>query len=186
MNLEQIQIGTFEITSNVLVVSDPCYKPGTWCMGQISDAQPGIWTAQIGIYQSEQFGKRVAYVAAFHEDCPNIDSLDRHEADFEVGVDSGQAGIFDKAHYQDQSIDFDVPAPICNDHWFNVCCHQTLNTEHYAGVIPYGVVSSSGYGDGGYTCHFFTTGKGENKITLGVIIDFDLVRMRSIMEQIAG
>ena len=39
MNLEQIQIGAFEVTSNVLVVSDPSYEPGTWCMGQILDAQ---------------------------------------------------------------------------------------------------------------------------------------------------
>ena len=186
MNLEQIQIGAFEVTSNVLVVSDPSYEPGTWCMGQILDAQLGTWTAQIGICHTEISSERVAYLAAFHEDCPSLDLLDRHEADFEVGVDSGQAGIFDKAHYQDQSIEFEVPSPLCNEHWYNVCCHQTLNTEHGAGVIPYGVVSSSGYGDGGYTCHYFTTGKGEDKTTWGVMIDFGLVRMHCIMEQIAG
>lgn len=34
MKLEQIKIGEFEVTGDVLTVSDPCYEPGTWCMGQ--------------------------------------------------------------------------------------------------------------------------------------------------------
>ena len=63
MKLEQIQIGEFEVTDNVLVISDPCYEPGTWCMGQILDVKPGIWTAQIGICHNKKWGDRVAYLA---------------------------------------------------------------------------------------------------------------------------
>lgn len=184
MKLEQIKIGEFEVTDNVLVISDPCYEPGTWCMGHILDVRTGIWTAQIGICQDKTWGERVAYLAAYHKDCPDKTLLAKHEAHFEVGVDSGQAGIFDCAHYQDQAVAPDVPNFIGEDRWYNACCHQTLNTEHHAGVIPYGVVSSSGYGDGGYTCHFFSTGEGQEFTVWGVMIDFDLVNMRKIMEQL--
>lgn len=184
MKLEQIQIGEFEVTDNVLVISDPCYEPGTWCMGQILDVKPGIWTAQIGICHNKKWGDRVAYLATCHKDCPDKTLLTEHEAHFGVGVDSGQAGIFDRAHYQDQAVVSDVPDPISDDRWYNFCCHQTLKTEHNAGVIPYGVVSSSGYGDGGYTCHFFSTGEAQEFTVWGVMIDFDLVNVRKIMEQL--
>ena len=97
MELEQIQIGEFEVTDNVLVISDPCYEPGTWCMGHIPDVRPGIWAAQIGICQDPRWGERVAYLAAYHKDCPDKALLTKYEAHFEVGVDSGQAGIFDRA-----------------------------------------------------------------------------------------
>ncbi len=49
MKLEHIKIGEFEVTGNVLTISDPCYEPGTWCMGEILGAKPGIWEAHIGM-----------------------------------------------------------------------------------------------------------------------------------------
>ena len=30
--IEHINLGTFEVTSDKLVISDPCYPLGTWCM----------------------------------------------------------------------------------------------------------------------------------------------------------
>lgn len=69
--------------------------------------------------------------------------------DFSVSVDSGQAGVFDSAHYHDDSVSAGMPGP---EHdfdtvWYNHCCDLTLG-EQQAGVIP---VSSSGLGDGCYT-----------------------------------
>ena len=34
--------------------------------------------------------------------------------------------------------------------WYGACCDITLDSEEKVGCIPYGVVSSSGWGDGGY------------------------------------
>ena len=31
--IESVTLGTFEVTGDKLVVSDPCYELGTWCMG---------------------------------------------------------------------------------------------------------------------------------------------------------
>lgn len=44
--IEHISLGTFEVTSDKLVISDPCYHLGTWCMGTLSNVEPGLWTAQ--------------------------------------------------------------------------------------------------------------------------------------------
>lgn len=185
MKLEQIKIGEFEVTGDVLTVSDPCYEPGTWCMGHILDVKPGMWEAHIGMCHDKRWGNRVAYLAAYHKNCPDKKLLTEYSAPFEVGVDSGQAGIFDRAHYQDASVVAPLPDPIDNtDPWYSACCHQTLETEHRAGVIPYGVVSRSGMGDGGYSCYFYATGEGQDFTVWGVMIDFNLVKMREIMEQL--
>lgn len=46
------------------------------------------------------------------------------------------------------------------DQWYTVCCHLTMSKQS-AGVIPYGVVSSSGIGDGGYDCFVHQDSNGE-------------------------
>ena len=73
--IEHISLGTFEVTSDKLVISDPCYHLGTWCMGTLSNVEPGLWTASIGIVDTGDFGKRIAYLSAFHQDSPDIRDL---------------------------------------------------------------------------------------------------------------
>jgi hypothetical protein len=75
----------------------------------------------------------------------------------DIGVDSGQAGFFDWQHFRSRSA---VPADwpwkrpmlIPQQPWYSMCCDVTLFGDH-AGVIPYGAVSSSGWGDGGYRAY---------------------------------
>jgi hypothetical protein len=70
-----------------------------------------------------------------------------------VGVDSGQAGIFDASNYRNDNVIVGMPenAHICGklDKFYGACCDVTLG-DVGAGVIPFGFVSSSGWGDGGY------------------------------------
>lgn len=33
--IENITLGAFEVSSDKLVISDPCYNLGTWCMGTV-------------------------------------------------------------------------------------------------------------------------------------------------------
>ena len=73
--IEHINLGTFEVTSDKLVISDPCYHLGTWCMGTLSNVEPGLWTASIGVVDTGDFGKRIAYLSAFHQDSPDIRDL---------------------------------------------------------------------------------------------------------------
>ena len=76
------------------------------------------------------------------------------EQSFEVGVDSGQAGFFDDAFYQNDTVFEELPAPgfAIGDLWYRHVCDITL-CKMSAGVLPSGAVSSSGFGDGGYTCY---------------------------------
>lgn len=183
--IEHITLGTFEVTSDRLVISDPCYELGTRCMGMIPDVKPGLWTASIGVADMGEFGKRITYVAAFHQDSPSIQKLKACPAPFEVGVDSGQAGIFDYGHYQDESV---IESPALTDfgsRWYSICCHQTLDSEHHAGLIPHGVVASSGFGDGCYSCYYYTDW-GNDAASWGTIIDFQLIEMRQIMRQLVN
>jgi hypothetical protein len=46
------------------------------------------------------------------------------------------------------------------DAWYGACCHLTLGEENW-GVLPNGVVSSSGYGDGSYAVTGIKNDEGE-------------------------
>jgi hypothetical protein len=76
---------------------------------------------------------------------------------FSAGVDSGQFGFFDKEFYRNDEKakelkkhnfgdDYDTEE---GDEWYRACADITLADEQW-GVLPNGVVSSSGFGDGSY------------------------------------
>lgn len=179
--LKKIKLGTFEVTQPELIVSDPCYAPGIWCMGTILNAQPGIWETEIGFFHEGKRDAAVAYLAAFHLQCPPKDQLIAQEELFEVGVDSGQAGVFDKPFYRAGAGADQTPSEDALEAWYTCCCNQTLHTSHQAGTIPHGAVSSSGYGDGGYVCYSYHLPKTQGEdITWGVMIDFGVVRLPQI------
>lgn len=157
-----ILLGSFDLTGSVLRVSDPCYNRDVWCCGTIDKCRPGVWEAAVLKTDEGDWGERIAVLAVRYRDGgPKFNAINRamcnatkawHECPFEVGVDSGQAGFFDEAHYRDDTV---ISKTITEqsgigDLWYRHCCDVTL-TRLSAGIIPYGVVSSSGYGDGGYT-----------------------------------
>ncbi len=153
-------IGTFALTSPELRVSDPCYDTTVWCSGSIQNCRTGAWEAAVFLEVYEFWGKRVLALAARHaETGPEFRGIDDirwgedgswQACPFEVGVDSGSAGIFDAAHYRE--------APT-EDDWDDRCYRLTVS-ENRAGVLPFGVVSISGYGDGGYEAFFHTAPDG--------------------------
>ena len=156
---ELTELGTFELTQSVMRVSDPCYERDVWCCGTVDNCKIGTWEAGVFVRDEGEWGERMAVLAVrFAEDGPRFEEITRATdkglkgwtmCRFEVGVDSGQAGIFDDAHYMDNSIFEDVAKSDYGDEWYNHCCDITLSRMQ-AGVLPFGVVSRSGYGDGGY------------------------------------
>lgn len=143
-------IGTFEITSGALIVSDPCYKlPVSSYQGELENVKKGTWNASVKTKDG-----RCAELLARHSEAPKR-LLRWKMAPFVVGVDSGQAGIFDKTVYDNEKTvaeepKFTVSYP--DYKWYRMCCDRTLYTDIKAGVVPGGTVSQSGYGDGGYEC----------------------------------
>jgi hypothetical protein len=168
---------TFEVTSGVIVCSDPCYTIPTWCQGVVENVKKGTWIAEVEKTDSGSWGDRIATLTIV-----NKDSLDKditlsnrveemystEPLNFGAGVDSGQFGFFDKDFYRnDESAkdlkkygfgdDFETKS---GDSWYRACCDLTLDKEQW-GVLPNGAVSSSGFGDGSYDVFGIKNDEGE-------------------------
>lgn len=149
-----IEFGTFCVESGELVLSDPCYGLDVWCLKKVDGVKNGIWKFY-GIQSDEGvFGKRISAFYAVHADSENV-SVDLEDID-DLGVDSGQFGIFDLDFYRNDSQfadDFvpenDFARGEAGGKFYGACCDLTLSDKH-GGVLKGGGVVSSGYGDGCY------------------------------------
>lgn len=155
-----ISLGEFKVESGKLFISDPCYKRDIWCASAVSNTKKGTWEAYIETKDEGEWGERISGLYAIHTDYSYNEVTEYPDCDsiINLGVDSGQLGIFDYEHFRDDQ-QFDiyfeskfVPNSECEnegDKFYGACCDITLS-KLGAGVIPYGCVSSSGYGDGMY------------------------------------
>jgi hypothetical protein len=147
-------MNTFEIVSGTLVCSDPCYSIPTWCQGIVENVKKGTWYVEVEEVTS--CGERIAELRIQHKDNHTISGR-FEEMPFDAGVDSGQFGFFDKEFYRndykakelkkhDFGKGYDTEK---GDEWYRACCDLTLSSNQW-GILPNGVVSSSGFGDGSY------------------------------------
>lgn len=131
---------TFEITSGFVHVTDPCYEVETWCGNYNLPARNGTWRAEVSLDDDEG---PVASFVTIHEDYQGK-NLTWKYLENEVGVDSGQAGIFDASIYEPKTPYGD------EEKFYGRCCAATLSEKHCGVVFNKGFVSNSGFGDGGY------------------------------------
>ncbi len=150
----KVNLGRFINESGKFIVSDPCYEDGAWYQGKISNIKTGTWDAYIIKSDEGVFGQRNAELIAKHSSLDDDRGLDWELCDFIVGVDSGQAGIFDANHYNNDSVFGKGEKPV-HDYgetkFYGFCCDLTLS-ETQGGVLKYGAVATSGFGDGSYNC----------------------------------
>jgi hypothetical protein len=161
----------FEVISGVLVCSDPCYihpdLGGVWCQGIVDNVKNGTWIAEVIETDEGDWGKRIALLGIKHKDVDepdaNVDIMN-----FAGGVDSGQFGFFDKDFYRNDELTKDLDKENFGenydtqegDTWYRACSKLTLGNDQW-GVLPNGVVSSSGFGDGSYDVYGAKDGSGE-------------------------
>ena len=138
----------FEVESGKIVVSDPCYDVPSFSI----EAKEGTWIADY-----EKDGVRIKELRATYSGVlvHNLDWEDKAT----IGVDSGQAGIFDKNIFRNDDVVDEEPdfwsgykehsKSIGGEYWYASCVDIALSEES-AGTLKGGAVSSSGYGDGGY------------------------------------
>lgn len=169
-------LGTIEL-SNTVVVSDPSYDRGTWCMTTGMAIKPGNYKAWVIQSDEGEWGNRIASLFLVHEDFATAALVDWESVNEEIGVDSGQCGIFDDTIYPQKG------DKASEERFYNECCSITLG-DVPAGVLENnkGVVTSSGYGDGGYEL-FAISVTGER---VALMLDFKLAKMREIMEAITS
>jgi hypothetical protein len=150
-------LGSFEVESDALIVSDPGHEAELAegdhpLSGLVPNPRRGTWNARVTIVDAGDWGPRVSELVAVHAGSAGAAW---QPSPHEIGVDSGQAGIFDRAHF---GRDSDVPKDyrwgkegmlVPEEPWYSLCCDKTLS-ETQAGTIPFGAVSSAGLGDGSY------------------------------------
>lgn len=150
MKKNETKVNVQEIGGNITLgdrvrVTDPCYSMDVWCSGTIDNVLPGEYIPTGIISDEGSWGMRVAKIRVNHVNYPK--RKPNELVDFEVGVDSGQAGIFDEPYYIEHHKDRDYYNPAS---WYRKVCDITLGTPGIGTVDGKGLVSSSGFGDGGY------------------------------------
>lgn len=163
------KVGSFQVKSGSVMISDPCYKIGTWCQGVLKNVKKGKWNAIILKSDEGSWGSRVAVLIAYHDSFVNPPSYGSyfpwHTEGFEVGVDSGQGSIVDLKEFHSNDDEYDNI-----NSWYRRVCDST--DDQGAGIIDdSGVTSSSGYGDGGYVCKTISE---KGKVT-AIMIDYGLL-----------
>lgn len=163
-----------------VVVSDPCYTIPTWCQAVVDGVKPGTYESYVKKVDLNDWGVRCSMLIAVHEDYRDgVLRWEEYPAD--IGVDSGQCGIFSSESYRNDSIteriglgegdisffnNFGRPQED-GEKWYVSMCSRTLGNQSY-GMYDEGVVSSSGIGDGSYVLYVAKVG---NEI-VGLCVDF--------------
>ena len=167
--MREKSLGKFVLKDATVVVSDPCYKKGTWCQAVLDNVKVGTWKALV-----KEKDKIIVELVAYHNDVKNTSYLDEkwEEQPFYIGVDSGQAGFFQESVYRNDNTSLDIPDYFGDEEksyeggrWYGACCSVT--SRNNAGVIEGGVVSTSGYGDGCYT--LYTVEKDDEIVAMKIV-----------------
>jgi hypothetical protein len=154
--------------SNEVMVSDPCYVVGTWCQHKLTNVLPGEYQSTVVKYNDRYWGNRNSFIIAVHKDYNTDKKLNWRRLPFDIGVDSGQAGIFSMDTYRNDEV-FVSGSRKENDgeEWYEHMSNMTLDGERW-GTYPNGIVASSGIGDGGYELR---VAKHKGKV-VGILLDF--------------
>lgn len=161
---------------NTVVVSDPCYEIPTWCQAVVENVLPGNYRTTVLKTDDNDWGTRCSHIISIHEDYCTQDQKFKWESyPADIGVDSGQAGIFSIESYRKDDYQFNFEPYSFGqnydtqdgDKWYRHMCELTLGSEQW-GSYDNGVVSSSGIGDGSYEL-LITKKKG---LIIGFVINF--------------
>lgn len=96
----------------------------------------------------DEYIGRVSVLSIAHEDYEiSFDKQEFFLSKIDVGVDSGQAGFYDFEEFSKIKSEKDS-----SENFYRKVCNQTLGSTMF-GTIEFGATSSSGYGDGGYSCY---------------------------------
>jgi len=168
-------LGAAEFSGKV-IISDPCYDRGTRCAQADFPVMPGRYLV-FAVHSDEgDMGRRVAALVFCHKGFVLRMYKDEwKEVLSNIGVDSGQCGIFDDTIYPQSK---DSPE---NNPFYDECCDITLHGDE-AGILQSrkGAVSSSGYGDG---CYGLRAVEFEGEF-VALLLDYDLEKMRLVMSSL--
>ena len=115
----------------VVKVSDPRYGDDTWCSGKLTDVLPGEYECSHALMDEGDWGIRVSGIRVVHKDyLGTIPDIKMSEID--VGVDSGQCGIFDYDYYMQYHTAEDD-----DEEWYERICGLTYGKKKNINYIPF-------------------------------------------------
>jgi hypothetical protein len=180
-------LGSFIQKTHKIVVSDPCNQPyskskkGDLLNVSVNNVKTGKWHTWL-LFDDRILANKelIAISEIISDDNKYPNNLQWKKHNDTISVDSGQAGIYDFGYYRDDTniINYEIFnfGKINNEilsesggKWYGMNCHITCNLKYSAGIIPNGVVSKSGFGDGSYD--LFTILSKSNEI-IGIKIVF--------------
>ena len=171
-----------------VMISDPCYTDPTWCQHKLKNVLPGEYSVYNKYHNAGDWGRRNSMLIAAHKDYEMDDDLRwKRCPGATIGVDSGQAGIFDHTYYRKDSVFENQESKFLNEYrrntneegevWYAHMCDRTLGEQGW-GYFEHGVVARSGFGDGAYTLYIARV----NRKVVGICIDFEVEPNGSIIE----
>ena len=175
-NITTFHPGIIKLNKTV-IIGDPCYS-ASGCE-TIKNMLPGIYHTAI-----RNCDGRVSRLIAVHKkyssnpalDAESPDELDSYfytksltSSEEYIGVDSGQAGIYDKKYFLQNEKDRDYDNLTS---WYRRIC-DTTDSEEGGGIMDSRcVVSRSGYGDGSYACTLFR--EKTTQSCVAIVIDYEI------------
>ena len=163
---KEVTLGSFEVESSKIYISDPCYEydeNDNSCVLTLKNAVNGkyIATTKVTIIYHDIESLTIKHEDYLHSE-PSIFAG-------KVGVDSGQAGIFDNQYYKEnQGGDFDDL-----NSFYGLACSLILSGKRGGIVHNRGVVSSSGSGDGEYEVFVGINDIGEIVSAMIIFIEYE-------------
>lgn len=145
-----------------VVVSDPCYQKGVWCAGTLDNVKPGLYEVEVSYMDCGNWGRRVSMIKVLHEDYSGIPVGFNDTGQFEVGVDSGCAGIYDAEYFDKYHV-----SEVDNE-WLEMAFEATDGKDRCGTLDDMCVISASGFGDGGYEC-YITRDRKDRIISIGIV-----------------
>jgi hypothetical protein len=120
----------------------------------LTNVLPGEYEVTVERTDDESWGNRISQLQVVHKDYTHKNLVWNEHS--EIGVDSGQAGVFCESTYRNDTVDIETPESDFHivfdgegEKWYEKMCKFTLSGQGW-GSYETGVVTSSGYGDGGY------------------------------------
>lgn len=168
-----ILLGTFQVTSGNLLVSDPCYNFNDedidGLQALLKPVKKGIWSAEISYDEYETVHQLTVFWG--HTE-PAGAWIPIEES---IAVDSAQVGVFELSCYYNDDLISEIPANVYEietddgvSNYYVVCCDAT-GSDKQGGTVPGGAVVVSGEGDGLYPAFIKQNESGE---IISVMIDF--------------
>ncbi len=162
------ELGTFEVTSGKVLACDPCYDRSEMDNPELDGLLPGRYIADIRIKNTGIMGERVFWLRICHENYLSSAIIEQGLPFTTVPVDSGQAGFFDDEFYPtgESTGDYDDV-----NTFYGKACELTLSEDQGGIIGNFGVVSSSGYGDGVYGVY---VGRNQSGYIVAAVIDYGI------------